>query len=274
MSAPKVLLLDGDGVIWIDSEPIKGAIDALNKVRKLGIRTVLVTNNCSKTRSQYLSVMQKMGLEGFTEEDIFSSGYATAKYLVKENIKKVFVSGFTGLQQELRNHGIEVHTTETDKEPEKVDAVVVAKSESFTSNELSRAIYLTKKMGAKLIGTNPDPNFPMPHGILVCGSGAICSAFEEACGMKAKVIGKPNTPMFETVLSELGVSKDDVIMVGDRLITDIAFAARNGARSILVLSGIDTEEDVKKAEEKDRPTYVLPSLVEVAELLEGMIKNK
>ena len=272
--APKVLLLDGDGVIWIDSTPIKGAIDALNRVKKLGIRCVLVTNNCSKTRKQYLNVTKKMGLDCFEEEDIFSSGYATAKYLVHENIKNVFVSGFEGMQEELRNAGITVHNLETDPVPQKVEAVVVSKSEKFTNFEIQRGIYLVKKLGAKLIGTNPDPNFPMPNNILVCGSGAICSAFERGCNKKATVIGKPNKPMFDTVLNELGVTKDEIMMVGDRVITDIAFASRHGARSVLVLTGVDTEEDVKKAPECDKPTYVLPSLVEVADMLEKMVKGQ
>ena len=272
---PKVLLLDGDGVIWIDDKPIAGAIDALQRVKKLGIRCVLVTNNCSKTRKQYLKVTNRIGLGGcFEEEDIFSSGYATAKYLNQNNIKSVFVSGFDGMQEELRNHGITVHNLDTDKEPQKVDAVVVSKSENFSSAEIQRGIYLVKNMGAKLIGTNPDPNFPMPNNILICGSGAICTAFERACNTKATVIGKPNKPMFDTVLTELGVTKDEIMMVGDRTITDIAFATKNGARSVLVLTGVETEEDAKNAPPENKPTWVLPSLVQVADMLEKMVQEQ
>ncbi|OHT10538.1 haloacid dehalogenase-like hydrolase family protein [Tritrichomonas foetus] len=272
MSLPKVLLLDGDGVIWIDKVPIKGSIEALNRINSMGVRLVLVTNNCSKTQAQYLKFMQGMGLQGFNVEDVFSSGYATAMYLLQHGIKNVFVCGFNGLVEELRLHGIEVHTIETDPEPQKVDAVVISKSETFTFDEISRGIDLVIKFGARLIGTNPDPNFPLAHGVLIPGSGACARTFEEATGVKATLIGKPEDPMFETVLTTLGVTKDEVIMVGDRIITDIAFASHHGARSILVLSGIDTQKDVDETPESDRPTYVLPSLVEVAELFESMRK--
>ncbi|KAH0791764.1 haloacid dehalogenase-like hydrolase family protein [Histomonas meleagridis] len=273
MNPPKVLLLDGDGVIWIDGTPIEGAINSLNRIRKLGIRLVLVTNNCSKTRSKYLSFMENMGLEGFTVDDIFSSGFATAKYLNSHNISKVFVSGFPGLMDELRLHDIEVHNIETDSDIIPVDAVVVSKSDTCTFEEIKRGMNIIKNYKCPLIGTNPDPNFPMPHNVLIPGSGSMVRTFETASHKGAIVIGKPEDPMFETVLTTLNVSKDDVMMVGDRIVTDIAFAAQHGARSVLVLSGVDTAEDAERAEERDKPTYVLKSLVEVADLLEEMTKK-
>lgn len=270
----KVLLLDGDGVIWIDKIPIAGAIESLNKIRAMGIRLVLVTNNCSKTREQYLRFMENMGLQGFTEEDVFSSGYATAMYLKKHNIHSVYVCGFQGLCEELRLHGIDVHTLETDPEPRPVDAVVVAKSDTFTYDEIARGIHLVTKMGARLIGTNPDPNFPLAHGVLIPGSGASAKTFETGCNTKATLIGKPEDPMFYTMLDSLGVTVDDVVMVGDRLITDIAFAAHHGARSIMVLSGIDKREDAERAADEDKPTWIMPSLVECVDLLKPLAPSK
>ncbi|EAX92511.1 putative 45.4 kDa protein in thiaminase I 5'region-related protein [Trichomonas vaginalis G3] len=167
---PKILLLDVDGVIWIDHVPVKGAIEGLNRMRKLGIRLVLVTNNCSKTREQYLKQFEKLGFEGFQADDVFSSGYATVKYLEHNNIHKVFVCGYEGLMQELREHGFEVHNIKTDPEPQPVEAVVISRSETLSHEEIARGINLIKNYGAKLIGASPDPNFPMPGGILVCGT--------------------------------------------------------------------------------------------------------
>jgi len=270
MSRPKVLLLDGDGVIWIDSTPIPGAIESLNKIHDMGVRLVLVTNNSTKTRAQYLQFMHKLGLDRFSVDDIFSSGFATAHYLRKNGINTVYVSGSNALVEELTQFGIKATTLSTHKVEDPVQAIVVAKSNNFCFNDLSMAIYLSKTYGCKLIGTNMDPNFPMSHGVLVCGSGAIIATFETALDQKAVMIGKPNEPMFDTVLTSLGVSKDEVIMVGDRIITDINFASSQGARSILVLSGIDTMEDVQNALEHEKPTYVFPSLVQVAEFFENM----
>lgn len=270
MSLPKALLLDGDGVIWIDNHPIKGAVDSLYKIKKMGVRLVLVTNNSSKTQEQYFKYTQSLGLNCFDVKDIFSSGYATARYLVQNNIKKVFVCGFKGLVEELKLHGIDVHTIETDPELVPVEAVVVSKSDTFDFKEIARGIDLVRIHGARLIGTNPDPNFQLSCDVLVPGSGACVRTFEEATGVKAVYIGKPENPMFQTVLKELGVTKDEIMMVGDRVTTDIAFASHNNARSIFVLTGIESQKDVDIAPSNEKPTYVLPSLVEVAELFQKM----
>ncbi|KAK8900468.1 p-nitrophenyl phosphatase [Tritrichomonas musculus] len=274
MSLPKALLLDGDGVIWIENRPLKGSVESLKKIKSLGVKLVLVTNNSSKTQEQYFKYIQSLNLSCFNAEDIFSSGYATAMYLIQNNIKKVFVCGFTGLMEELRLHGIEVHTIETDRELVPVEAVVVSKSDTFDFEELARGIDLVRMYGARLIGTNPDPNFILSHGVIVPGSGACARTFEEATGVKATLIGKPEKTMFQTVLNQLGLTKDEVIMVGDRIITDISFASHNGARSILVLTGFDSQKDADEAPENEKPTYVLNSLVEVAELLQKMYDDQ
>jgi HAD superfamily hydrolase (TIGR01450 family) len=236
----------------------------------MGVRLALVTNNCSKTREEYLQFMEEMGLQGFTVDDVFSAGFATAQYLRAERINRIFLSGFPSLAMELRLGGIEVRTLETDPQPAPVDAVVVAKSDDFTYAEISRGMHLVRKLGARLIATNPDPNFPLSHGVMIPGSGAVGHTFQTACDVSATWIGKPWDPMFNTVIQLLGVSVNDIMMVGDRMMTDIAFASNHGARSVFVLSGVDGRDKVDAADPKDRPTYVLPSLVEVVDLIRSL----
>ena len=271
---PKTLLLDGDGVIWIESVPLPGVVDALNEIRSLGVRLVLVTNNSSKTREEYLRVIESIGLQGFTKEDVFSSGFAVALYLKDCGISRVFVSGYSGLIKEIRMAGITVFTDRlpASEEAQGVEAIVASKSPNFTFDDLSYAISLQRRYKCRLIGTNPDPNYPVPHQRILPGSGAAVACFESALDTEATVVGKPEDVMFEKVLEYTGCTKDEVMMVGDRICTDVKFASRHGARSVLVLSGVDTMKDVEEAEDIDKPTYVLPSLVEVAELLKGMGK--
>jgi HAD superfamily hydrolase (TIGR01450 family) len=262
----RALLLDGDGVIWINGTPIAGAVEALNSLRQMGIRLVLVTNNSSKTRTQYVAFLERIGVSGFTPDDIFTAGYATALYLKPHNLMTVFVSAFDGLSEELRSNGCTIHTTASAPDPS-VKAVICGKGDHFTWAEVCRGICLVKKFGAKLLAACPDPRFQQGRGVIVPGSGAVARAFEIACGVKSTVMGKPAQPMFATVIDALGLAPEDVVMVGDQIVTDIAFAALSGARSILVLSGVDTEQDVAKAPEAARPTYVLPSIAQVVDLV-------
>jgi len=274
MAKIKAMLCDADGVIWIQKTPLPGAVEALRKVRAMGVRPVLVTNNAGRTRADYRAFLASIGLPEFTVDDIFTSGYATARYLKSEGLIDVFVSGYSGLRSELSLEGINVHTLSTDPQPVPVQAVVCSKGENFGYAEIARSILLVRKMGAKLVGTNPDPNFPVAGDVLVLGSGAVVAAIERGSGRTPIVIGKPEAAMFSTILSALGVTADEVMMVGDRWVTDIAFAARCGARSVLVLSGVDTEEDLRNAPPEIRPTYVRQSLAEVADLVAELNEGK
>jgi ribonucleotide monophosphatase NagD (HAD superfamily) len=76
--------------------------------------------------------------------------------------------------------------------------------------------------------------------------------------------------MFEAALRRVNATPDEVMMVGDRLCTDIQFATRQGARSVLVLTGIEKQSDVDQAPEEERPTFVRNSLADVLPLLQEM----
>jgi HAD superfamily hydrolase (TIGR01450 family) len=269
---PKALLLDGDGVIWLDNEAIPGVVDALNELRNLGIRLVLVTNNSSKTRAQYLKFIERVGLVGFTESDVFSSGFACGLYMQSRNISRAYVKGYPSLCHEISEAGITVLTgTLTPEEFEKpLDAILVSMCPTLTYDDLSHVIAIKRRHNPLLVGTNPDPNFPVGQRQLLPGSGSVVRMFESAFVQDAVVVGKPGAIMFEMVLRYLNLTADEVVMVGDRIITDIKFGSRNGARTALVLTGVDTMKDVEEAEEVDKPTWVMPSLVEVAELLKNM----
>lgn len=272
---PKVLLSDGDGVIWIGKQGVKGVGDALSRISKLGIKIILVTNNSSKTRDQYLSFLNGIGVTVIPRDNIFSSSYGLALHCKYCGFKSVYVSGSPALQAEIKNQGIEVHNLYTDTEPVKVDAIAVARSTDFNFANISRIINITRKFdNIPIFGSDPDPNILMKPGIQIPGSGSVAACIECATGKKVEVLGKPTDIMFDIVLKHLNVTSDEVIMVGDRVITDIAFASHHKARSIFVLSGMDKREDADSVEDKDKPTYILPSIVEVADMFEKWSKNE
>ena len=88
--------------------------------------------------------------------------------------------------------------------------------------------------------------------------------FEQMTSSKAIVIGKPNRLMLEMAALEMGIESDDVIMVGDRIYTDIRMASDNGTMSIMVLTGEATEDDIELS--GIRPTFVCNSVAEIMSL--------
>jgi HAD superfamily hydrolase (TIGR01450 family) len=165
----RALLLDGDGVIWISSTPIAGAVESLNAIRAMGVRLVLVTNNSSKTRAAYVRFFDQIGIAGFTADDVFTSGYAAALYLKRQNLTSLLVSGFEGLCEELRMQGHAVHTAADGPAPPSVQAVVCGKGDRFSWADICAGVGAVRLRGARLIGVNPDPNFP-------CRAASSCRA--------------------------------------------------------------------------------------------------
>jgi ribonucleotide monophosphatase NagD (HAD superfamily) len=76
------------------------------------------------------------------------------------------------------------------------------------------------------------------------------------------VVGKPSKIAFDIALEVAGCEKEEALMVGDRLETDILGAVDAGIDSALVLTGVTTEDmltgDV-------RACFVADSILELAE---------
>ena len=125
---------------------------------------------------------------------------------------------------------------------ENVDAVIVGLDRQVTYKDLETATLLIHA-GAKFIATNPDTNLPTERG-LVPGNGALISFLETATRQKALVVGKPEHIIMDAALEEIGLTKEEVIMVGDNYTTDIQAGIQNDIDTLLVLTGFTTKDDL------------------------------
>ncbi len=256
------IIFDMDGVIYRGNTPIEGAKEVIDYLKSRNIPFVFLTNNSTKNAKMYRKKLLALGID-VEEEQVITSGYATARYLQKHFKKgNVFVIGGKGLVEEINNIGWEIISVEDAKERwREVEYVVVGLDTKLTYEKLKYGT-LAIRNGAEFIGTNPDTTYPGEEGILP-GAGSILAALKASTDVEPLVIGKPNEPVFEIVKEKL--TADEIWVVGDRLDTDIAFAKRIGAKAIMVLTGVSTLEDIKESEIK--PDLVLPSIKEFLEYL-------
>ena len=126
-------------------------------------------------------------------------------------------------------------------------------------NKLRRAT-LHVRAGAPLYATNADRSFPTPEG-LIPGAGSILAALETATDVKAIVIGKPSPLMLELATQRMGLTKDEVLVVGDKLETDITGGQAMKAHTALVLSGVATREQSEAW--MPRPDLIAKDLAEL-----------
>jgi 4-nitrophenyl phosphatase len=228
------LILDMDGVLWRMDQPLADLPKLFEEIREQGWRVILATNNATRSIQQYQEKFRSFGLE-LDANQIINSAQAAGRFLQSRHPEggRVYVIGEDGLVRTLEGFGFI-------QAEEDVLAVVAALDRGFNYERLSRANHLIRS-GASFIGTNPDRTFPSPNG-LVPGAGSILAAIEAASDTEPIVVGKPAPEMFRQALERMGLAPEHVLVVGDRLETDIAGGQRVGCKTGVVLTGVTSRE--------------------------------
>jgi len=222
----ETFLFDLDGTVYLNHIPIPHARDSLIKLRRDGKTVRFLTNDPRPTQAEVIKRLAKMGIEAHQQE-VFTSGQATARHLVKNGVRSAYVVGSPGLISEIRQAGVEV------VESGQPEAVVVGGDERTCYDHLLKATRFILD-GAKFVATNPDGTYPTPEGPIP-GAGAIVAAVQATTGeAPVAIVGKPHAALFKLALEGSNAKGERVAMVGDNPSTDILGARRAGITGILV----------------------------------------
>ena len=222
-------MIDLDGVVWLTGRPIPGVDEAVARLRGVGVRVLFATNNSAPTRAELHRRLARCGITA-DDRDLLSSADVAAGMLAPGS--SAVVLGDDGVVEALSARGVEVVPAGP------ADAVVVGWTRSFSFDSVARASAAVRA-GARLVGTNEDPTYPTPDG-LVPGGGAILAAVATAAEVTPEVAGKPHRPTADAITAR--VTPGDLrAMVGDRPATDGALAAQLGIPFALVLSGVTAD---------------------------------
>jgi glycerol-1-phosphatase len=240
------LVLDLDGVVVRGTSAIPGVPSAIDRIRAAGAGVAFVTNNATRTPDQVAELLGRAGVKADASE-VVTSPMALAA-LVSPGARCLII-GMDGLRWALRERGcVEV------REPAEADIVAVGLDLTVCYDDLRRATRALRA-GARFMATNTDRTFPGPDG-LDPGAGAIVAALVAASDREPEIAGKPHAPLYQTAAARLGPGR--MLMVGDRLDTDIAGAAALGWDTALVLTGVATAADAARF--TPHPTFVADSL--------------
>lgn len=284
-------LFDCDGVLWLGDHILPFVKETLDLLKSLDKRVIFVTNNSTKSRKDYRGKFEKLGIPGIQENEIFGSSYALAVYIDKilklPKDKKVWVLGETGIERELQELG---YTTIGGSDP-KLDETGILPADSEAVNNLDPEVgavvagltllvnyiklsatmqYLLKdNKSIPFIATNIDSTFPM-KGKLMIGAGSLIESVAYASGRQPDAVcGKPNQAMMNSIKAanpDLQAKPGRGLMVGDRLNTDMKFGRDGGLDTLLVLTGIETEESLKQLDPNEAPTYYASKIGDIYEL--------
>ena len=264
----KVVIFDLDGVIYRGHTPIPGAGDVTRWLAASGHQVYYFTNNSTKTRESY--VEQLAGYDIATDtHHIDTSACLTARYFTENGLlpATALVVGEGGLAEELKKAGIRVVRRRGTRP---VDYVVVGMDRKFTYRKLHEAQQAVLA-GAKLIATNRDATYPVEDGNVIPGGGSIVAAVATACEREPLLIGKPSPEAGRLIAHHASVEPHEMLIVGDRLETDIEMGRRAGLLTCLVLTGISRIEEVDALPPSSRPHWVIESIAQLPDLLQGRI---
>ncbi len=248
----KTFLIDMDGVLVHGERAIPGAVDFINSLKEGGHRFLILTNNSRYTPLDLQHRLKTVGLQ-VEVNNLFNSAMATANFVQSQKPGgSAYVLGGTGLYHALNDVGIAL----TDYNP---DFVILGETESISYDKIIRATQLIKA-GIPFIATNPDSANPTESGVIPA-CGAVAALLEKATGYKPYFVGKPNPLIMRLALRFIGEHSENAIMVGDNMETDIRVGLESGLETILVLSGVTSEEMISKF--PYRPNRVVKSVAHI-----------
>ena len=254
LSDIKGILFDINGVLYVDNQPIDGAVEIINKIKdKFPCR--FVTNTTTKSRQTFHQSLVDMGLPISTSE-IISAPYAAVLYLRQLNNPSCYLL----LSEDVKSDFAEFEQSDT--EP---DVVVIGDIGDRWNYSMMNKVFKMLNNGAELIALHKG-KYWQAEGDLQLDIGAFVAGLEYASGKTATVVGKPSSSFFQLALAELELPCRNVVMVGDDIESDVGGAKKAGLRGILVKTGKYRQELVERSDVE--PDLVLSSVTDIKQILD------
>jgi NagD protein len=249
-------LMDMDGVLVREEQPIPGAAEFLTRLRERGLPFLVLTNNSIYSRRDLSARLAANGLV-VPEDAIWTSALATADFLDSQRPGgTAFAIGEAGLLTALHTIGY----TLTERDP---DYVVLGETRTYSFERISQAIRLIAR-GARFIATNPDPTGPTPAGPLPA-TGSVAALISRATGVEPYFVGKPNPLMMRSALNAIDAHSETTAMVGDRMETDVVSGLEAGMHTVLVLTGSTARAEAEAF--PYRPSRIVDSIADLVDEL-------
>ena len=245
-------IIDMDGVIYHGNKLLPGVKDFVKWLQTENKRFVFLTNSSERSPRELREKLKRLGIE--VDDSVFyTSALATAMFLASQKPKgSAFIIGEAGLINALYNVGYTMNNVDP-------DYVVMGETHTYSYEKIEQAVNLVLK-GARLIGANPDLTGPTENGIAPATKSLI-APIELATGRNAYFIGKPNPLMMRNALKKINCHREESIIIGDRMDTDIVAGLESEIDTCLVLSGITNRKDM--VDYAYFPKYILNGVADI-----------
>lgn len=259
----KLFLFDIDGTIAVGNTLFDGSAELISYIKSIGGAACFITNNSTKSNDDYVKKFAECFGLATEEKQFATAGYVTTLFMQEHfSGKKIYVLGTASYIKELRSKGLLV----TEQAEPDIACILVAYDSELTYEKLIKTCEVLTTQNVPFYATNPDLCCPIDFGFIPdCGS--ICNMLTSSTGKKPVYLGKPAPEMVELCQKTYGFSKEETIVVGDRLYTDILCGINAGVDTCVVYTGEATPEEVASSSYK--PTYAFENIRFFYEALAG-----
>ncbi len=247
-------IFDLDGTIYRGSSIIENADKTINKLKSLGKKLIFISNKTTGSVKDYFEFLSKEGLN-ISQDDIINSTLILKKYL-SENFggKTFYAIGEQIFINEIVSAGLKYSEI-----PDEINILLVTLDRTLDYRKLEIASRALEK-GAHFFAANIDDTCPVDDGE-VLDAGATISALEKRTHRKLENnFGKPSSFMINEITQRLAVDSSRVLLIGDRLETDIAMGNNYGIDTALVATGV---KNFPNGNQHIKPTYFLSSVCDL-----------
>lgn len=245
----KIVFLDLDGTIYLGNKLIKGAGSFIRYLNDKRIYYYFLSNNSSRSKIDYVKKLSNLGISA-PENRIILSTDGVIEFLLRKKSSRLYVLGTESMMEMFRKAGFSVDSSSP-------DYVILGYDTELTYEKLKKAALFLLK-GVPLIATHCDLVCPTPEGPIP-DVGSMLALLERATGKKpVKIFGKPNAEMVDHIIKKHKAAPSEILMIGDRIYTDMELAHRINCDFILVLSGESNLQDIKSLDTP--PSFVAESI--------------
>lgn len=250
----KGLLFDLDGVLYVGSNVIDGAVEAVNKIRESGLPCRFITNTSTLPLA---SLHQKINALGFSisTDEIISAPQATLLYLKNEPAAVCYLL----LADDVKKDFFDFPQSDT-----QANYVIVGDIGKAWSYPLLNKVFNCLMQGAKLIAIHKNRFWQTEEGLQM-DIGGFIEGLEYASGAKAMIMGKPSANFFQIALDDMGLKSEEVAIIGDDIDVDVGGGQQVGLMGILVKTG--KYRQLYTDSSSITPDLILNSIKELPELL-------
>jgi HAD superfamily hydrolase (TIGR01458 family) len=248
------LLIDLDGVLYVEEERIPGSREALQRFRDGGLTLRFVTNTTAHSRDRTLAKLTHLGFSVADHELVTPAALAVRHCHERDHRRVALV-----MNEEVKRDFAELQETAAE-----ADAVIVGDLGPAFGYDVLNHAFRQVMDGAELIALQKNRYWLRADGLSL-DVGPFVAALEFATGAEAYVVGKPARAFFAEVLADLGAAAAATAMIGDDIESDIGGALRAGLAAILVRTGKYREQLVRDS--GIEPTVAVDSIADVPPLL-------